>query len=238
MEKIIHRAESRGRAEHGWLQSYHTFSFANYHNSERMNFGKLRVLNDDVVQAGQGFGTHPHDNMEIISIPLSGSLRHKDSMGNKHVINYGEIQVMSAGTGIRHSEHNNSNSEPVNFLQIWVFPKEMNIEPRYEQKVFDTADRNGHFQVVVSPDKQDDSIWINQEAYFSLADFRAGSLGSYEIKKPGNGVYFFLIDGKIEVSGELLNRRDAIGLSDLSVSEINLGVLDDSQVLCIEVPVK
>lgn len=235
MEKIVHWAESRGHADHGWLHSYHTFSFADYHNPVRMNFGKLRVLNDDVVEPGQGFGTHPHDNMEIISIPLSGSLRHKDSMGNTHVISHGEVQVMSAGTGIKHSEHNNSNSEPVNFLQIWVLPRERDIQPRYEQKVFDAAARNGHFQVIVSPDRQDGSIWINQEAYFSLADFSAGSKGNYNIKKPGNGVYFFLIDGRIEVGGELLRKRDAIGLPDLSTIEID--VLNDSQILCIEVPV-
>ena len=235
MKKIVHRAESRGYADHEWLHSYHTFSFANYYNPERMNFGKLRVLNDDVVEAGQGFGTHPHDNMEIISIPLSGSLRHRDSMGNLHVINHDEIQAMSAGTGITHSEHNNSNSEPVNFLQIWVLPRERNIVPRYEQKVFDAAGRNGRFQIVVSPDRQNDSILINQDAYFSLADFPAGSEEHYNIKKPGNGVYIFLLDGQIEVGGELLEKRDAIGLSDLSIVEIV--TLKNSQILCIEVPI-
>lgn len=235
MKKIVHRAESRGYANHEWLHSYHTFSFANYYNPERMNFGKLRVLNDDVVEAGQGFGTHPHDNMEIISIPLSGSLRHKDSMGNLHLINYGEIQAMSAGTGITHSEHNNSNTEPVNFLQIWVLPKERNIRPRYEQKLFNAAARNGRFQIIVSPDGQEDSISINQDAYFSLADFPAGSKGSYNIKKSGNGVYIFLLDGQIEVDSELLEKRDAIGLSDLSTVEIV--TLKDSQILCIEVPI-
>ncbi len=234
MKKIVHRAESRGYADHGWLHSYHTFSFANYYNPERMNFGKLRVLNDDMVEAGQGFGAHPHDNMEIISVPLSGSLRHRDSMGNLHVINHGEIQVISAGTGITHSEHNNSNSEPVNFLQIWVLPKDRNIVPRYEQKVFDASARNGRFQMVVSPDRQNDSISINQDAYFSLADFPAGAKEHYDIKKPGNGVYIFLLDGQIEVGGELLEKRDAIGLADLLTVEIIS--LKDSQILCIEVP--
>jgi redox-sensitive bicupin YhaK (pirin superfamily) len=238
MRTIIHRAESRGRAEHGWLRSYHTFSFAGYHNPERMHFGKLRVLNDDVVEPGQGFGTHGHDNMEIISIPLSGALRHKDSMGNMHVIQHGEIQVMSAGTGIRHSEYNHSCSESVNFLQIWVPPKERDIPPRYEQKTLDGAAQKKRFQVVVSPDKRDGSIWINQDAYFSLADFSAGDRGIYEIKQPGNGVYLFLIDGEIEVSGEVLKKRDAIGLLDIPTSRVELGVVSDSQVLCMEVPVK
>ncbi|MHB8252817.1 MAG: pirin family protein [Acidiferrobacter sp.] len=234
MEKIIHRAESRGYADHRWLQSHHTFSFANYHNPERMNFGQLRVLNDDVVEPGQGFDTHPHENMEIVSIPLSGALRHKDSMGNVHVVSYGEVQAMSAGTGITHSEYNDSQVEPLNFLQIWVMPREKGIQPRYEQKAFPAADRNGHFQVIVSPDRREGSLLINQEAYFSLADFPAGSVGHYNIQKAGNGVYCFVIDGRIEVDGELLRKRDAIGLSELST--VTISISKDSQILCIEVP--
>ena len=234
MEKIVHRADSRGMADHGWLRSYHTFSFAGYHHPERMHFGKLRVLNDDTVDPGQGFGTHAHDNMEIISIPLQGALLHKDSMGNTHEIRAGEVQVMSAGTGIAHSEFNRSDTEPVNFLQIWILPKQRNIEPHYEQKIFDGAERKGRFQTLISPDRQDGSLRINQEAYFSMTGLSAGSKVVYSVKKSGNGVYLFLLDGRVEVGGELLGKRDAMGLSN--VSAIEMAALDKSQILCIEVP--
>ncbi|MHB8848729.1 MAG: pirin family protein [Burkholderiales bacterium] len=234
MKKIVHRADSRGLADHGWLRSYHTFSFAGYHNPDRMHFGKLRVLNDDTVDPGQGFGTHAHDNMEIISIPLQGALLHKDSMGNAHEIEAGEVQVMSAGTGITHSEFNRSDTEPVNFLQIWILPRQRNINPHYEQKTFAAAERQGHFQVLISPDRQHGSLWINQEAYFSMAELSAGSKGVYSVKKSGNGVYAFLIAGNIDVEGEQLVKRDAIGF--YGQSAVEFAAKENSSILCIEVP--
>lgn len=234
MNKVIHRADSRGTAEHGWLHSRHTFSFASYYNPERMGFGCLRVINDDIVEPGQGFGTHPHNNMEIVSVPLSGSLRHEDSMGNVHVIRHGEVQVMSTGTGIMHSEYNNSDSQRVNFLQIWVLPKERDIRPRYGQKAFNREARKNRFQVVVSPDESNGSVWINQDACFSFGNFDKDIEGTYSINKPGNGVYLFVIEGKIEIEGETLSKRDAIGLSELS--GLKCKALEYCELLCIEVP--
>jgi len=236
MNKIIHRADSRGTADHGWLYSRHTFSFANYYDPERMGFGKLRVINDDVVKGGGGFGTHPHDNMEIISVPLAGALRHRDSMGNTHVIRQGEVQIMSAGTGLTHSEYNESATDAVNFLQIWVMPKQRNIEPRYGQKAFDAAERRNRFQTVVAPDPHDGMVWINQDAWFSLGDFDAGQSGSYQARKDGNGVYLFVIDGEVEVAGETLAKRDAIGLTD--VGEVAIRAATDSRLLVIDVPMQ
>ena len=234
MEKIIHKADSRGYADHGWLQSFHSFSFANYHNPEKVRFGLLRVLNDDTVAPGMGFGTHPHDNMEIVTIPLKGELAHQDSTGNKEVIKAGEIQIMSAGSGLTHSEFNNSKKEFVNLFQIWVFPKEKNITPRYDQKVFDPEERKNKFQIVVSPDEKDRALWINQDAYFTLGNFDEGNSVKYEIKKNGNGVYIMITEGSAEIDREVLSRRDAIGLSDLSSVEIKL--LSKSELLLIEVP--
>jgi redox-sensitive bicupin YhaK (pirin superfamily) len=234
MNKIIHRADSRGVADHGWLYSRHTFSFAGYHNPDRMGFGTLRVINDDVVKGGGGFGTHPHDNMEIISVPLSGALRHRDSMGNTHVIRQGEVQIMSAGSGLTHSEYNDSASDPVNFLQIWVLPRERNIEPRYGQKAFDRESRRNRFQTVVAPDDKADAVWINQDAWFSLGDFDAGQSGRYRTHKPGNGLYAFLIEGRVEVAGATLDRRDAIGLPN--AAEVEVKALAESQLLLMEVP--
>lgn len=234
MNKIIHKADSRGYADHGWLQSFHSFSFANYHNPEKVRFGLLRVLNDDIVAPGMGFGTHPHDNMEIVTIPLKGELAHQDSTGNKEVIKAGEIQIMSAGSGLTHSEFNNSKKEFVNLFQIWVFPKEKNITPRYDQKIFDPEERTNKFQTVVSPDEKDGALWINQDAYFTLGNFDEGNSVKYEIKKKGNGVYIMITEGSAEIDGEVLSRRDAIGLSDLSSVEIKL--LAKSDLLLIEVP--
>jgi len=190
MQPMYHDNQSRGLADHGWLKSRHTFSFADYYNPERMNFGILRVLNDDIVTPSMGFGTHPHENMEIISIPLSGSLRHQDSMGNKHIISTGEVQIMSAGSGITHSEYNNSPSGDVNFLQIWVLPKERDITPRYDQKVFDEGNRKNRFQLLVSPENSDKTVLINQDAWFSLADIEAEKQVTYEKNNKKNGVYF------------------------------------------------
>ncbi len=236
MKTTIHKAGTRGHADHGWLNSYHTFSFANYHNPERVRFGLLRVLNDDIVQPGEGFGTHPHDNMEIISIPLKGALAHKDSTGNEHVINTGDVQIMSAGSGLNHSEYNASKKDPVNFLQIWIFPKERDIEPRYEQKTYNSDDRINKFQTVVSPAKDNGSLWINQDAYFSLANLTTGSIVKYDIKHKGNGIYIFVLNGSVNTAGETLNKRDAAGIEDTNSIEITAG--EDSELLVIEVPMK
>ena len=204
MNHILHKAHSRGLADHGWLLSRHTFSFANYYNPERMNFGLLRVINDDIVKPEMGFGTHPHENMEIVSIPLAGSLRHQDSMGNKHIITAGEVQIMSAGSGLTHSEYNNSEQDDVNFLQIWVFPKEKDISPRYGQQLFAKNDRQNHFQTLVSPDKDSGAVWINQDAWLSMADFDAGLSSRYQKYRKETGLYFFVISGQVEVDGQVL----------------------------------
>lgn len=226
----------RGDAEHGWLHSRHTFSFAEYRDPERVRFGLLRVINDDVVQPSMGFGTHPHENMEIISIPLTGELRHQDNMGNIQLIKTGEAQIMSAGSGLTHSEYNASNSELVNFLQIWVFPKEENIEPRYDQKLFSANDRNGRFQNIVSPDSDDDGVLINQDAWFFLGDFQTNDAISYDMKKPGNGAYFFVLEGSVTIAGEELERRDGLGIEDASSIEIN--ATEACQLLVMDVPMQ
>ncbi|MTI20717.1 pirin family protein [Fulvivirga sp. RKSG066] len=234
MKKVIHKANTRGHANHGWLDSHHSFSFASYHNPERMSFGMLRVLNDDWVEGGAGFGTHPHDNMEIVSIPLSGALEHKDSTGNTEVIYTNDVQIMSAGSGLMHSEFNHSKSEKVNFLQIWVFPKERNITPRYEQKTFEPGERLNKIQTVVSPEKDGEPIWINQDAFFSLGKFDAGKSFTYDIRKEGNGVYVFLLKGDVQVEDERLQKRDAIGITE--ASEISMQAQSDTEILFIEVP--
>jgi len=234
MKKTIHKANTRGYADHDWLKSHHTFSFADYHNPERNRFGLLRVLNDDVVEAGMGFGTHPHDNMEIVSIPLSGALAHKDSESNEHVINTGDVQIMSAGSGLYHSEYNASKNSPVNFLQIWVFPKERDIKPRYEQKTFNTDDRKNKFQTVVSPQKNGSALWINQDAYFSLGKPDKGMTVKYDINHTGNGLYAFVLNGSIEIAGEKLSKRDAVGIEELE--SVDIKALENSEVLLIEVP--
>lgn len=234
MKYIIHKAETRGYANHGWLKSYHTFSFAGYHNPERANFGMLRVLNDDFVDAGMGFGKHPHDNMEIISIPLSGALHHQDSTGRDKIIQTGDVQIMSAGTGIYHSEANASQDEPVTFLQLWIFPKANNIEPRYDQKLFSEEERKNQFQVVVSPTEENDSLFINQDAWLSMIDLEEGHAAEYKIHKTGNGVYCFILDGELNIASESLSKRDAIGIWD--ASEISLKAHQKSAVLFIEVP--
>jgi quercetin 2,3-dioxygenase len=236
MKKIVHKSDSRGTADHGWLKSRHTFSFAEYNNPERVRFGLLRVLNDDIVEGGMGFGAHPHDNMEIISIPLKGALAHKDSTGNEHVINTGDVQIMSAGSGLYHSEYNASKKDEVNFLQIWVFPKERDIEPRYEQKTFKARERTNKFQTVVSPDKINGALWINQDAYFSLANLEKDSNVQYSIRKKGNGAYIFAINGSVEAAGEKLETRDAIGIED--TESIDMKASKNSEILVIEVPMK
>lgn len=234
MNEILHKNESRGLADHGWLLSRHTFSFANYYNRQRMNFGLLRVINDDIVNPSMGFGTHPHENMEIVSIPLAGSLRHQDSMGNKHVIATGEVQIMSAGSGLTHSEYNNSDQDDVNFLQIWIFPKEKNIPPRYGQKLFDKADRQNRFQTLVSPEKSSESIWINQDAWFSMANLDAGKQTHFEKHLKESGVYFFVIEGNVQIDGHSLEQRDGLGLEQGKNYLIQAET--DVQLLAIEVP--
>lgn len=234
MKTIIHRASERGHANHGWLNSYHSFSFAGYNNPDKVHFGALRVLNDDNVSAGMGFGSHPHDNMEIVSIPLKGALRHKDNTGRQEVIQSGDVQIMSAGSGIVHSEVNASGKEPVEFLQVWVFPKQRNIDARYEQKTFSHDDRKNKLQVVVSPDEKDGGVWINQDAKFLLGDFETGSETTLAPSFAGNGIYLFVIEGEVEVAGEKLSRRDAIGLSEFDTA--TLKATADAQLLVIDVP--
>ncbi|MCC9135505.1 pirin family protein [Pontibacter silvestris] len=233
---IIHKADTRGHANHGWLDSHHTFSFARYYNPERMGFGLLRVINDDIVAGGMGFGAHPHDNMEIISIPLSGSLEHQDSTGNREVIRTNDVQIMSAGFGLTHSEYNHSKSEEVNFLQIWVFPKLKDIPPRYEQKTFKPDDRQNKLQVVVSPEKDGEAVWINQDAWFSLGTLKSGFSEEYKIHKLGNGVYAFVIDGEVEIDGNKLSKRDGLGISEAESFRVEAST--DAELLLMEVPMK
>lgn len=234
MKTIIYKADSRGHADHGWLKSFHTFSFAGYQNPDRMHFGALRVLNDDFVEGGNGFGRHPHDNMEIISIPLSGSLAHSDSMGNSGTISPNEIQVMSAGTGVAHSEYNASETEAVKFLQIWLFPNKQNVTPRYDQIKIDPADRVNRFQQVISPNADDEGTWIHQDAWFHLADLDENISLDYQLKGEGNGVFVFVLEGEVKVGEEVLERRDAIGVSD--VNGIQISAQAKSSLLVMEVP--
>jgi redox-sensitive bicupin YhaK (pirin superfamily) len=234
MKTVVHKADSRGLAQHGWLTSRHTFSFANYYEPSRINFGLLRVLNDDVVAGGKGFGMHPHNNMEIISIPLHGALEHRDSMGNTYVIRKGDVQVMSAGSGVTHSEYNQSASEPVQFLQIWIYPKERNIAPRYEQKNFDVLERKNTLQTVIAPDGSDGAISINQDAWLSLSTVDSGNSIDYVLHRPGNIVYVFVLEGTVDIAGEHLERRDAIGIED--AGQFSVGSSKDAEILFIEVP--
>ena len=233
MKSIIHKANTRGHANHGWLNSYHTFSFGQYHDPERVHFGALRVLNDDVVAGGMGFGNHPHDNMEIVSIPLKGDLEHKDDTGTQAVIRANDVQIMSAGTGIQHSEYNHNQNQEVNFLQIWVFPKERNIAPRYEQKTFAPGDRLNQLLTVVSPE-QNGAIWINQDAYFTLGNLEAGFGTSYQINNEGNGVYAFVIEGQLAINGQDLEKRDGLGISE--VDQLEIKAETQVELLLIEVP--
>jgi redox-sensitive bicupin YhaK (pirin superfamily) len=232
---ILHKAASRGDANHGWLHSRHTFSFANYYNPERMHFGVLRVLNDDFVEAGMGFGTHPHDNMEIISIPLEGDLEHKDSMGNVAVIKKGDVQVMSAGTGITHSEYNKNKDKPVKFLQIWVFPNKKNVKPRYDQITLNMADRRNKLQQILSPDADDEGVWIHQDAWFHLGTFDKGFSVEYCVKKSGNGVYFFVLNGDVTIDETALNERDGLGIWNTDRITVKANS-QDAEILLMEVP--
>jgi redox-sensitive bicupin YhaK (pirin superfamily) len=234
MKTVFHKADSRGYANHGWLKSYHSFSFGSYHDPERMHFGALRVLNYDTVEGGRGFATHPHSNMEIISIPLEGDLRHMDSMGNVALIREGDIQVLSAGTGISHSEYNKNRDEEVKFLQIWIFPKENGTPPRYDQvSIRELAGRNQFYQLL-SPNPGDQGVWILQDAWFHMGDLDAGTNLAYTLKKTGNGVYAFILDGSIVIAGRKLSARDGLGIWDTDNFTVDASL--DSKVLLIEVP--
>jgi len=234
-QTILHKAASRGYADHGWLISRHTFSFAGYYHPERIHFGALRVLNDDYVAEGMGFGTHPHDNMEIISIPLEGDLEHKDSMGNVSVIKHGDVQVMSAGTGITHSEYNRNKDKPVKFLQIWVFPNKKNVKPRYQQITLDISERHNKLQPIVSPNDNDEGVWIHQDAWFHLGTFDKDFSAEYALKKSGNGVYVFVIKGSVSVNGTLLDERDGLGIWETESFHI-ISQSPGAEVLLMEVP--
>ena len=234
MKKIFHSSSSRGAADHGWLQAKHSFSFANYYDSERVQFGALRVLNDDIIAPGMGFGTHPHDNMEIITIPLDGALEHKDSMDNIGVIETDEIQVMSAGSGVYHSEYNKNKDQSVSLLQIWVFPNKKNVTPRYDQKNIKDLKKVNSFYPIVTPNQKGPGMWIHQDAWFHLGEFDKETRINYNINKKGNGVYAFLIEGSVQIDGESLEKRDALGLWDTESFELLAN--PNSRILLIEVP--
>jgi redox-sensitive bicupin YhaK (pirin superfamily) len=235
MQTVLHTSDSRGDANHGWLHSKHSFSFANYYNPEKIHFGVLRVLNDDFVAAGMGFGLHPHDNMEIISIPLEGDLEHQDSMGNNTVIKHGDIQVMSAGTGIKHSEYNKNKDKPVKFLQIWVIPNKKDVTPRYDQITLDPKDRINKLQQVLSPNPEDGGVWIHQDAWFHIGKFDQGFQTQYNVKKAGNGMYAFVLYGQFELAGQQLNERDALGITDFDQFELK-ALTPDAEILLMEIP--
>jgi redox-sensitive bicupin YhaK (pirin superfamily) len=232
---VLHKAETRGEAKHGWLNSHHTFSFANYYNPDRMHFGVLRVLNDDIVDEGMGFGTHPHDNMEIISIPLDGDLEHKDSMGNVAIIKKGDIQVLSAGTGITHSEYNKNSDKKVKFLQIWVFPNKRNVTPRYDQISLNTADRHNKLQQILSPNPHDSGVWVHQNAWFHMGKFDKDVALQYQLKDKSNGVYAFVLKGDFSINNQALNNRDGLGVWDVNSLNI-VANSENAELLLMEVP--
>jgi redox-sensitive bicupin YhaK (pirin superfamily) len=232
---ILHKAATRGDANHGWLHSRHSFSFADYYDPNRIHFGALRVLNDDQVAEGMGFGTHPHNNMEIISIPLEGDLEHKDSMGNVTVIKNGDIQAMSAGTGVAHSEYNRNKDKPVKFLQIWIIPNQQNVKPRYDQVTLNLNDRHNKLQQIVSPKAGGPGVWIHQDAWFQLGRFDKDFTTEYKIQKQGNGVYAFVLKGDMTIEGNTLNERDGLGIWETDKISIKANS-QDAEVLLMEVP--
>jgi quercetin 2,3-dioxygenase len=236
MNTILYPAKERGQVNLGWLELFHSFSFGQYHDPKKVHFGALRVVNDDSIAGGGGFGTHPHDNMEIVTIPLEGKLTHKDSTGNEGIISKGDVQIMSAGTGIRHSEYNASSTEYAKLLQIWVFPKLKNIKPAYGQKTFDLKDRKNNWQVIVSPDTAELALNINQDARFSLVDLEAGKSINYEMKWKNSGLYLFVIDGAVKAEGQSLSNRDALGIS--ATEKVNIEAVSNTQLLAIEVPLQ
>ncbi len=237
MQTVLHTADSRGDANHGWLHSKHSFSFANYYNPEKIHFGVLRVLNDDFVAAGMGFGLHPHDNMEIISIPLEGDLAHQDSMGNHTVIKHGDIQVMSAGTGVKHSEMNHNKDKPVKFLQIWVIPNKKDVTPRYDQITLDPANRINTLEQILSPNADDAGVWIHQDAWFHIGKFDLDFTTNYKVNKAGNGLYAFVLYGSFEIAGQRLAERDALGITDFDQFELK-ALTKDAEILLMEIPMQ
>ena len=236
MNSVVHKANTRGHADHGWLKANHSFSFANYYNPERMNFGVIRVLNDDSIAPERGFGTHPHDNMEIITIPLEGDLKHQDNMGNGTVIKNGDIQVMSAGTGITHSEFNANSDSHCKLLQIWLFPNKKNVTPRYDQIAISSMAKKNKLYQILSPNKDDQGVWIHQNAWFHIGKYDSKSKDEYTLKNKENGIYFFVIDGEITINDQQLSERDGMGLWD--ISQINFVAEARSRVLVMEVPLE
>lgn len=237
MKTVLYKANTRGHANHGWLETYHTFSFANYYDPSRIHFGALRVINDDCIEGGKGFGKHPHDNMEIITIPLSGAVRHADSMGNGGVIHEGDIQVMSAGKGVFHSEFNANADKDVNLFQIWVFPNEENVEPRYEQKQMDYLEHRNTLTPLITPYPSASALWIHQDAWFSIGQFDKDVEVEYKIKKSGNGVFAMVIDGDFDLSGTTLHRRDGLGVWE--TESISLKALsDNARILLMDIPME
>ena len=233
---VIHKANTRGNANHGWLNAFHSFSFGSWYNPERVQFGTLRVLNDDTIAGGMGFGTHPHDNMEIITIPLEGDLAHKDSMGNSAVIKTGDIQVMSAGTGVEHSEFNPNADLQTKLFQIWLFPKYRDVAPRYQQITLDKSLQKNNFAQILSPNQDDEGVWIHQDAWFYLSDFDNGFSKKLSLKKEGNGFYIMNIEGEIEVNGEKLEKRDALGI--WNTNEIEVKATTNARFLVMEIPME
>lgn len=233
---VLHKANERGHADHGWLNAYHSFSFANWYNPDKVQFGVLRVLNDDTVAPGMGFGMHPHDNMEIITIPLEGDLAHKDSMGNAETIKFGDVQVMSAGTGIRHSEFNPNADRRTKLLQIWLFPNKQNVEPRYQQITLNVNDRENKLQQILSPNPEDAGVWIHQDAWFHLGKFEKGLTENYTVKREGNGVYTFVISGSVTINGQILETRDALGVWNTENLEITS--TSDAEILLMDIPME
>jgi redox-sensitive bicupin YhaK (pirin superfamily) len=234
MKKLLFKAADRGTADYGWLKPNYYFSFAQYHNPEKVHFGMLRVLNDDFIDGGGAFPTHPHDNMEIVTIPFTGAIKHKDSTGGAGIIQAGDIQIMSAGTGVQHSEANASATDPVTLFQVWIFPKERNIKPRYNQKSFDVNERANKWQTVVSPNEADNALWINQDARFSLTNLQADKELTYTNAFKNNGVFLVVINGSAEVDGQQLNKRDALGIS--GIESFTVKASEDVELLAIEIP--
>ena len=233
---VLHTADSRGHADHGWLNAYHSFSFASWYHPDRVQFGTLRVLNDDTIAAGMGFGEHGHDNMEIITIPLEGDLAHKDSMGNAETIKTGDVQVMSAGTGIRHSEFNPNSTQQTKLFQIWLFPKLQNVTPRYQQITLDVNDQINNFAQILSPNQNDEGVWIHQDAWFFLSAFDKNYSKTYHLKKQGNGMYVFVISGTISIDGQLLHTRDGLGITDFET--LTIEAITEAKFLLMEIPMK
>ncbi|WP_299261266.1 pirin family protein [uncultured Aquimarina sp.] len=235
MKTVMHKSDTRGEANFGWLNSYHSFSFGNYYNPERMNFGALRVLNDDTVSSGMGFGKHPHDNMEIISIPLEGDLEHKDSMGNTTIIKQGDIQVMSAGKGVFHSEYNKNSDKEVKFLQIWVTPNKKNVAPRYDQITIENKNIKNELYQILSPNPDDNGVWIHQDAWFHLGELEDGNKQTYTLKNKKNGVYVFVLQGSVTIEDNFLEKRDGLGIWD--VERIKIKSNGASKILLMEIPI-